>query len=45
MTADAVCKASMDVDMRNVERKGKGEDLHPFLKSFRHCVVYSKGQE
>ena len=45
MTADAVCKASMDVDMRNVERKGKGEELHPFLKSFRHCVAYSKGQE
>jgi cytochrome P450 len=45
MTADAVCKASMDVDMRNVERKGKGEELHPFIKSFRHCVAYTKGQE
>ena len=38
MTADAVCKASMDMDMRNVERKGDKEELHPFIKSFRYCV-------
>merc|ERR1719232_552405 len=38
MTADAVCKASMDMDMRNVERKGASEELHPFIKSFRYCV-------
>ncbi|KAL3918290.1 MAG: hypothetical protein SGILL_004307, partial [Bacillariaceae sp.] len=35
MTADAIVKASMDFDMRNVERKGAGEELHGFLISFR----------
>ncbi|KAL7529350.1 hypothetical protein ACHAWF_002947, partial [Thalassiosira exigua] len=40
MTADAVIKASMDYDMRNVERKGAGEDLHRFLVSFRAATAY-----
>jgi len=45
MTADAVCKAAMDYDMRNVERKGAGEALHPFIQSFRYCVATAKGKE
>lgn len=45
MTADAVVKSSMDYDMRNVERKGAGEDLHRFLVAFRGAFGYlSKGK-
>ncbi|KAL7554490.1 hypothetical protein ACHAWF_018524 [Thalassiosira exigua] len=40
MTADAVVKASMDYDMRNVERKGEGVEIHRFLFAFRHCFGY-----
>ena len=44
MTADAVVKAAMDYDMKNVERIGSNQELHPFIKSFRYCVGHiSKG--
>ncbi|KIY92424.1 cytochrome P450 [Monoraphidium neglectum] len=35
MTADAVVKCAIGLDMRNVERKGAGEALHPFIACFR----------
>jgi cytochrome P450 len=44
MTADAVVKASMDYDMRCVERKGAAQPLHPFLVSFRYCFKYISRQ-
>ncbi|KAL3912338.1 MAG: hypothetical protein SGARI_001211, partial [Bacillariaceae sp.] len=39
MTADAIVKAAMDYDMRNVERKGNGEELHGFLIKFRATLA------
>ena len=39
MTADAIVKAAMDYDMRNVERKGNGEELHDFLTKFRGALA------
>jgi cytochrome P450 len=44
MTADAVVKASMDYDMRNVERKGANEELHKFIESFRYCLSHCQGK-
>eukprot|EP00873_Tetraselmis_striata_P026190 jgi/Tetstr1/446454/TSEL_033995.t1 len=41
MTADAVGKAALDFDMKNVERKSAGEPPHPFIEAFRFGLGYS----
>ncbi|KAI8468257.1 MAG: cytochrome P450 [Monoraphidium minutum] len=35
MTADAVVKCAVGLDMHNVERKGARQPLHPFMRIFR----------
>mmetsp|Transcript_25451 Transcript_25451/g.71176 ORF Transcript_25451/g.71176 Transcript_25451/m.71176 type:complete len:1296 (-) Transcript_25451:578-4465(-) len=35
MTADAVTKCAMDLDMDNIGRKSRGEGLHPLIEAFR----------
>ncbi|GBF99888.1 hypothetical protein Rsub_12684, partial [Raphidocelis subcapitata] len=43
MTADAVVKCSIGVDMRNVERKGSRSALHPFIRVFRQGIGAALG--
>ena len=46
---DAVVKATMDYDLRNVERLGNDEEVHTFLSSFKYCFdrigTKMKGEE
>jgi hypothetical protein len=34
----------MGTDMHNVERKGAGEPLHPFIRVFRQGIMAALGQ-
>eukprot|EP00878_Enallax_costatus_P002291 GHUV01002466.1.p1 GENE.GHUV01002466.1~~GHUV01002466.1.p1 ORF type:complete len:1154 (+),score=313.19 GHUV01002466.1:119-3580(+) len=43
MTADAVVKASMGLDLANVERKAANEPLHPFIRAFRYAFKSVRG--
>eukprot|EP00877_Chromochloris_zofingiensis_P012868 jgi/Chrzof1/7835/Cz02g38090.t1 len=43
MTADAVTKAAMGLDMQNVEKKAGDLPLHPFIVAFRLALSVSFG--
>ncbi|KAF8059389.1 cypD [Scenedesmus sp. PABB004] len=43
MTADAVVKASMGLDMGNVEAKASGRPLHKFIEAFRYALKAAIG--
>eukprot|EP00882_Tetradesmus_deserticola_P011686 GHRQ01012364.1.p1 GENE.GHRQ01012364.1~~GHRQ01012364.1.p1 ORF type:complete len:311 (+),score=127.78 GHRQ01012364.1:1420-2352(+) len=44
MTADAVVKASMGLDMGNVEAKAAGTPLHKFIAAFRFSIKAAVGR-
>lgn len=44
MTADAVTKAAMGLDMQNVENKAYGLPLHKFIENFRFGLKASVGR-
>lgn len=44
MTADAVVKAAMGMDMGNVEAKAAGQPLHKFIDAFRFCLKSALGR-
>ena len=43
LTADAVVKCAIGLDMRNVARLSRGEAPHPFIPAFRFGLKYASG--